>query len=809
MGSGRCFHCGQPVDPVFNETFEIAGETRSFCCYGCLAVCRTIEDAGLGDYYRHRRDGAVTANLVPEISDKLLYYDHPDVQRSFVSRHGPACEAALLLENVRCAACLWLNERVLRTLDGVLDVELDYTSHQARVRWDPERIRLSEILEAILSIGYVAHPYDATQRRALTAQLRRRSTERLLFAGLIGMMVMNFALAGYLAGSSEQTNDLPLWIRIGRWTSLFAVTALLAYPGQEFFVGAWHDLRNRRLGMDVPVVLGLVAAYLGSLHATWTETGEVYYDSIAMFVFLVLLARRIELHGRLQAAQAIDRASRIIPQVARRIDGDAECEVLVTELLPGDRVRVLPGEQVPTDGKLVEGLSSFDESMLTGEPVPVPRSPGDAVIGGSCNVDQPVVIEVSHANKDSTIADIHRLLTKGLREAPRYAVLAQRVATWLVGAVLLIAGATAAVWLVVDPAVALPSTIAVLIVTCPCALALAVPVVAAIGVGRLADQGVLTMRSEAVERLAVCDTFAFDKTGTLTTGRLRLAATEPFGGLDVARAMAIAAALESHSEHPIGRALRGNGSDAWTAATRVVNQVGRGIEGWVEGTRWRIGKIDYVFEPGVAAPIRDAAVRHRSGADLVVALGDAAGAGALFVLRDEVRPGAGVLLNALRRQGAKRLVLLSGDRQDRAGGFSTDLDFDEVLGDLSPADKLAWIQARQAEGAKVAMIGDGINDAPTLATADASVTFAEATQLAQANSDFIVLRNDLSALEGLRRLSGRMRHIVRQNLAWSIMYNLLAVPAAALGWIAPWGAAIGMSISSLLVVLNALRLRFA
>jgi Cu2+-exporting ATPase len=288
-----------------------------------------------------------------------------------------------------------------------------------------------------------------------------------------------------------------------------------------------------------------------------------------------------------------------------------------------------------------------------------------------------------------------------------------------------------------------------------------------------------------------------------------LAAIEPFGGLDIARATAIAAALESHSEHPIGQALRGNGSDAWTAATRVVNQVGRGIEGWVEGTRWRIGKIDYVFEPGVAAPIRDAAVRHGSGADLVVALGDAAGAGALFALRDEVRPGAGVLLNALRRQGAKRLVLLSGDRQDRVGGFSTDLDFDEILGDLSPADKLAWIQARQAEGAKVAMIGDGINDAPTLATADASVTFAEATQLAQANSDFIVLRNDLSALEGLRRLSGRMRHIVRQNLAWSIMYNLLAVPAAALGWIAPWGAAIGMSISSLLVVLNALRLRFA
>ncbi len=298
----NCFHCGLPLDPNFNDRLQILGRERAFCCNGCLAVARSIAASGLEEYYEHRREKAITADVVPEIVRKLGFYDHPDVQNSFVRGKEDTREASLLLENIRCAACLWLNERVLRGLDGVIDVDLDYASHHARVRWDPTRIKLSEILESILNIGYVAHPYDATKREELNALQQKRSTERLLFAGIIGMMVMNFAIAGYVMGYGDETGELGLWVIIGRWTSLFATTALLAYPGQEFFIGAWRDLRNRRLGMDVPIVLGLSVAYLGSIHTTWTQTGEVYYDSIAMFIFLVLLARRIELRGRIRAA---------------------------------------------------------------------------------------------------------------------------------------------------------------------------------------------------------------------------------------------------------------------------------------------------------------------------------------------------------------------------------------------------------------------------------------------------------------------------------------------------------------------------
>jgi Cu2+-exporting ATPase len=804
-----CFHCGLPLDPAFTETLPVLGHNRAFCCPGCLAVSQAIIRAGLEEYYEHRREKAITADVVPEILDRLAFYDHPDVQKSFVRDRAELREASLLLENIRCAACLWLNERVLRGLDGVVDVELDYASHHARVRWDPSRIRLSEILEGILNIGYVAHPYDPARREALNALQRKRSTERLIFAGVIGMMVMNFSIAGYVMGVGDETGELSLWSRIGRWTSLFGVTTLLAYPGQEFFTGAWRDLRSRRLGMDVPIVLGLGIAYLGSLHTTWTQSGEVYYDSIAMFIFLVLLARRIELRGRLRAADALDRVGKILPRVALRLVPDGEHEVLVTELAPGDRVRVRPGEVVPTDGRLVDGHSSFDESLLTGEPLPVARGVGDPVIGGSCNVDQTVTIEVERDSGDSTVAEIHRLLARGLREAPRYAVLAQRAAAWFVAGVLVIATVTATVWLSIDPAAALRNTVAVLIVTCPCALALATPVAAAIGVGRLADRGLLTIRSDAIETLAQCDTVAFDKTGTLTLGELTLERIEPFGGVEAPQATALAAALESHSEHPVGRALRQAHSGPPIPVQGLQNHVGEGLEGQIGEETWRLGRPTFALSAAGTEGLRPRAARLAADGGLVVALSNERGGGALFLLHDEVRPGASGLIEALRGQGVRRIALLSGDNQASVERFTGGLGFDQTLGDMKPADKLRWIRARQAEGSRVVMIGDGINDAPTLAAADVSVSFAHATELAQVNSGLLLLGTDLAVIGDLRRLATRTRKIIRQNLIWAASYNFLAVPAAAVGLIAPWGAAIGMSMSSLLVVVNALHLRRA
>ncbi len=801
-----CFHCGLPLDLNFTRKLKVLGQDRDFCCPGCHTVCDTIVKAGLEDYYSHRREKARTADVVPEIVQKLGFYDHPDVQKSFVRGSGTIREASLLLENIRCAACLWLNEQALRGLEGVLDVELDYASNHARVRWDPTLIHLSEILEAVINIGYVAHPYDPTRREQLNQLQRKRSTERLIFAGVIGMMVMQFAIAGYVMGYSDETGELALWVRIGRWTSLFATTLLLVYPGQEFFTAAWRDLRNRRLGMDVPIVLGLSIAYLGSLHTTWTQSGEVYYDSIAMFVFLVLLARRTELRGRVTATDALDRVGKIVPRVATRLHEAGEEQVHVTDLQAGDTVRVRPGEIVPTDGRIVLGTSSFDESLLTGESLPVSRTAGDEVIGGACNVDQAINIEVTSEAGESTVAEIHRLLAGGLRDAPRYAELAQQAAGWFVGAVLLIALVTATTWLIVDPALALPHTVAVLIVTCPCALALATPVAAAISTGRLADTGVIQTRGDALEALAQCDAFVFDKTGTLTRGELALDRITGVQGMDHEQALAIARVLEQDSEHPIGKAIVNALPDNTPAfaAQDFHNTPGLGVEGMVEGERWRLGKPEFAAR-GAALDVQIEELR-RAGF-IVTALSNGLDAHALFAFRDQMRSGVPDLMRQLRCDGVSQIIVLSGDAQQSVDRCADGLDIDIAKGDCRPTGKLRWIRTLQQQGARVAMVGDGINDAPTLAAADVSVSFAHATELAQMHSGILLLGQDISVLSEIRAQAQQTRRIIRQNLAWAATYNLLAVPAAALGMVPPWGAAIGMSASSLLVVVNALRLR--
>jgi len=807
-----CFHCGLPVlESQPAPVLEVFGEPRHFCCHGCHAVCKAILDAGLDDYYRHRTDPAVSANRqrVPDFLRQVELFDRPEIQQDFVTHVGDTREAALLLDNIRCPACLWLNERHLRSLPGVIDVHIDDTTQRARVRWDPQTIRLSEILRAITDIGYLAHPYDATRSEQLNQQRRRRSTERLIFAAAVGMLVMNFSLATYFMVDTGPGGMLPLWVTVGRWTSLLLSLLLLAYPGQEFFAGAWNDLRHRRLGMDVPVVLGLSAAFVGSLHATVTGQGEVYFDSIAMFIFLLLLARRLELRGKLSASDRLERLARITPRMASRLDESGElAAVSVNELAVGDLIQLLPGETLPVDGVLITGSSSFNESLLTGEALPVLHQPGDAVIAGSVNAEQAVTIRVTHTVQYSAVSEIRHLVERGLEIRPRYALLAEQVASWFVALLLLIATATAAYWLLTDPGNWLSSTIAVLIVTCPCALALATPVALAVSAGRFIDLGVLPLRMRALDALARCDRFVFDKTGTLTTGHAAVAAVVPVAGLDEDSCLRHAAALAAGSAHPVANALREAVPQPRIVTSRVENVPGAGIRALVEGREWRFGKPGFVAEHAALDEHTRAIIADgRARGQLVSILANSGSVQAVLLFDDPLRPGIKALLAGLKDSGVQQLAILSGDAQDTVRRLARQLGIEEAHGGLSPADKLAWTQAQQAGGRQLAMFGDGINDAPTLAAADVSISFAGATDLANASSDFLILGEDAGVLVDARRLARRTRRNIQQNFGWAVAYNLVAVPFAAAGWIPPWGAAIGMSVSSLLVVMNALRLQ--
>ncbi|MEJ2308212.1 MAG: heavy metal translocating P-type ATPase, partial [Gammaproteobacteria bacterium] len=654
----RCFHCGLPVPDIEEiPTLEVHGRERHFCCHGCEAVCKAIVDAGLEDYYRHRSDPAVTAgvDIIPDFLKQVGLYDRPEIQKDFVTGEDDWREANLLLENIRCPACLWLNEKHLRSLDGVIDVHIDDITQRARVRWLPEKIRLSEILTAITSIGYVAHPYDASRSQALQKERRRRSTERLIFAGLIGMLVMNFSIATYVM--TPEGEGLPLWITIGRWTGLALTALILAYSAQDFFAGAWNDIRNRRLGMDIPVVLGLTVAWSGSLYTTITEHGEVYFDSIAMFVFFLLMARRLELRGKLRAAGRLEELARVTPRTAVRIDAQGERhKVTVDELVPDDVIRLTPGETLAVDGVILKGVSTFDESLLTGEATPLVREPGDRVVAGSVNGEQPVDIRVTHTVQGSAVSEIRHLVEGGLEQRPGYALLAEQAATWFIAVILVIAGSTALYWWFNEPSQWLPSTISVLIVTCPCALALATPVALAVSAGRFIDLGVLPLSMKALDALALCRQFIFDKTGTLTEGRPAVTDVILTGGIERDEALAIAGALSADSEHPVAKALQVEAGQNRHIES-LLNVPGAGTQALIDGGTWRLGKPEFACEPlhmppAVAAEIE----RLRSSGHLVSLLADADAVRAIFAFDDRLRPGVPAMLSELQALGAERFT---------------------------------------------------------------------------------------------------------------------------------------------------------
>ena len=789
------------------------GLPRQFCCLGCQAVAKTIVESGNEDYYRYREapDGTAGPASLPDFLDQLTVYDNPEVQKSFVRQDNDGTkEAFLILEDIRCAACIWLNEQHLRSIEGVVDVNMDYTSHQARVRWQPQTVQLSEILLAIAAIGYRAHPFDPTQREKLNQEQKHKSFTRLLFSGLLGMEVMGRAIAGYWMGGVDAQGHLELWEIIGRWTDLMIVTIMLGYSGISFYISAWRDLKNRHLGMDLPIVIGLTTAYIGSFIATVQQAHEVYYDSIAMFIFLMLAARYYELQGRLLAGASLDRLLKVIPKTSHRFKGNTLEDVLVTELMIGDQIQINPGETVPVDGRLISGHSSFDESLLTGEMMPVMYSPGARLISGSCNIDQSVVMQVERSYMDSTLTDIYCLLEKGIKSRPRYALIAERIAKWFVLVIFVIASITAIFWSLIDTAKVLPVTIAVLMVTCPCALALATPVALSLSSGLFAKMGVLPLKMSAIEELSESDTVVFDKTGTLTVGQPELIQTilSDNASRDETAYRQIAASLEWFSEHPIAKTFKLEDDEPTYTVNKLTNYPGQGITGEINGELWKIGKLSFCTNKVLLQPSQQAQAHqaHLAG-HIVIGLSKNEQLECIFLLHDPLREGGYKMIQALLLQGIKKVVILSGDHPETVARVAQQLGINEFYGHMKPQDKLNWIQSQQAHKKHIIMVGDGINDAPTLAAANVSISFIGATDLAQISSDFIIMGQHINVIPKLRQLSRKSRTIIIQNLSWAGAYNLLAVPFAAFGWIPPWGAALGMSLSSFIVISNSLRLK--
>ncbi len=800
-----CYHCGLPNPGGSSYYAVVDGERHAVCCPGCKAVAEAIAENGLSSYYRTRSAYAPRqASATAVESLELAIYDQPEVQAGFVrTLAGHEREATLILEGITCAACLWLNEQHLASLPGVLVADVNYTTRRARVRWDESRIRLSGILAQVAVIGYRAWPATSANAEALRKRENRAALWRLFVAGFGMMQVMMYAVPAYLAQAGTMSDDLRLLMRLA---SLVLTVPVVFYSAAPFFRGAWRDAQRRRLGMDVPIALGIAAAFGASIYATFTGGADVYYDSIAMFVFFLLCARYLEMRARQRAAASLEYLDKALPLNAHRLRSDGQAsdteEVPAVSLKPHDRVLVRAGESFPADGTLLEGDTECDESLLTGESAPVRKRPGDAVTGGAFNRLSPVVVEVERVGDDTCVSGIRRLVESASARRPEVGGLADRIAGVLVAAVLLIAAGSAFAWLEIDPSRALWVTVAVLVVSCPCALSLATPAVMTVAVGLLSRRGVVVVRAHALDALAAVTHVVFDKTGTLTEGRLALLSVAPRPGVTRDDALSLAAALEKNSEHPIARAVLDAAPirDLATAAD-VRNVPGAGLEGRVEGIRYRLGTSTFVADlAGTPADAQAAA-----GGATRVWLGREGAWLASFDLVDALRPEAVAVVQQLRAAG-KQVLIWSGDAQPAVAAVAASLTADGCEAGLLPEDKHARMLALQRDGAVVAMVGDGVNDAPVLAQAQLSIAMGSGALLAQATADVVLLSGRLQGLLDAFGVARSARRIVRQNLAWALGYNAIALPLAAAGLVTPWLAGIGMGASSLLVVLNALRL---
>ncbi|MFW6041496.1 MAG: heavy metal translocating P-type ATPase [Guyparkeria sp.] len=803
-GAPSCFHCGLPVPPGADYRTCVLGEERDMCCPGCQAVAQAIVEADMEDYYRHRTEASPRPDDdLQRVLEELSIYDRPEMQKSFVAnREGDRREASLILEGIVCAACIWLSEKHVRQLPGVESFSVNFSTHRAQVVWDNRQVQLSDILKAIASIGYRAYPYDPNRQDRVYRRERHDMMRRLAVAGLVYLQVMMISMSLYFGDFLDLSDDLRYFFW---WVSLVLSTPIVLYSGQAFFRPAWRDLKQRRVSMDLPVSISILLAYSGSVYAVLTRSGEVYFDSVTMFVFLLLAGRFLEQGARHKAGELSESLNKLVPQVANRFEPDGTVAVIPAfDLVPGDRILVRPGGPVPADGVVLEGTSGVNAAMLTGESIPETKTVGDEVSAGTVNTESPLVVRVEKVGQDTMVSSIVRLIDRAQSQKPRIAEVADRFARKFVVGLLVTTALVTAAWLVIDPSRAFWIAVAILAITCPCSLSLATPAAIAVSVGRLTRSGLLVSRGQAMETLAKVTHVVFDKTGTLTSGELIVRRVEPLGDLDEDRLGGIVAGLEQYADHPVGRALHAWGEGRGRSPVRVgdvESRSGLGVTGRIDGETFAVGNVRLMEELGVEMPRTGAAVD-----ELVVWVARGRQAVARAVLGDELREDAAEAVRRLKEAGVE-VSLLSGDHPARAEMIGKRLGVDHAVGGLLPEDKMDRVARLQADGARVLMVGDGVNDAPVLARADVSMAMGGGTAVAKHSADMVLLNDRVAETAFAITYARRTMGVIHQNLTWSVWYNGIAIPVAALGFVQPWLAAIGMSLSSIAVIGNALRLR--
>ncbi len=826
--SGKCYHCHQANPEAPNITLTIDGEEQRFCCYGCQMVTQTIQSCGLSHFYQFRDMPNERPKLDSAAQQQLRQFDEPLYQKQFVKystdKAQSTAKATFIIEGISCAACVWLIESRLKQLPNVIAVNVNLSDHRLDLQWKSDA-QLSDILRPLIEIGYDIHPYHADTADQLQKKAFQRHILRLSVAALGLMQVMMYAVGLY----SGQFHGMdPQYLYFLRWVSALVTTPVVLFSAQPFFSNAWRGLSAKHLNMDVPISIAILGAYFASLWATFTHGEEVYFDSVSMFVFFLLLGRFLEMRARHNTNRTVRNLMRINPDYAtlliRENDIDTPHAVPVNKIQMGDRLLIKPGEHIPVDGMVIEGKSAVSEAMLTGEFAtrPVSAEHRSQVLAGSQNSDSVLTVEVSATGDNTTLGSIIQLLHQAQQQKPKLAQLADRIAHYFVAAVLTLTLITYLIWQSVDPSRAFWVALAVLVATCPCALSLATPTVLTVAINKLAEHGIVITQLNALPFFAKAKHIVFDKTGTLTAGHFTVQQVDVLQAgqhYDELQVLKLCAYLEQYSEHPIATAFKGIERVTVDPITDKASQLptyvpSQGIEATLNKKRYRLGKRTFAISASSTAQTDtfDASKKTYGDQDgdqseLTLYLSENDQLIATITLSDSLRHDAEALTEKLRHD-AMTLHLLTGDQPRGAAAVAQALPaLEKVASGCSPEQKQTYVKGLTSSGEAVIVVGDGINDSPILSCAHASIAMGSGTDLAKSCADAVLIRDHLSGVHTLRHISQQVERRIQQNISWAILYNISILPLAAMGWVPPYIAAAGMSLSSLLVVINASRIK--
>ena len=805
-----CFHCGELVPTRIEIFVTIFNQPQALCCIGCEAVATTIVDNNLTDYYRFRTELAPKGSaLIPEQLKCNQLLDDESLQSEFTFKTAEYKETILSIDGITCSACAWLIEMQLDKIAGVTSISVNATTQRATIRWQDNRLKLSDIITKIQHIGYQAFPFKASLSEEKNQIQAKAFIKRLGISGILMMQVMMIAVGLYFGAFSGMEKHNLIYLR---WASLLLTIPIICYGALPFYQGAIRSVKAHRLSMDVPVTIAITLAFSASVWATISQKGEVYFESVAMFTFLLLIGKFLEFRARSRAAEVSANLLKLMPMTATKIVDKKEIFIAAKQLIVDDLVIIKPGQLVPADGEITLGKSQLNEAMLSGEQIPVTKSVGDKVFAGTINGDSNLQVKVMQESSYSFLSQLIRLSETSQAHKPKLAQLSDKIAQYFVALILLCAITTAFYWQQHLPEQAFWITLSVLVVTCPCALSLATPTALTCSTTRLNRDGIMIKSSHVMETIPQVTSFAFDKTGTLTTGEFVIKQTITLGCFDQEQTLGFAAALESHSEHPLAKAFKLY-RDFKYSASEVVVHPGRGVSGCINQQIFTLGKPSWLLQNNADLDkYKDAqcvlVVNNNNKTNKLIAV---------FYLEDHVRDDAQLLLDHLKEKQVKT-IMLSGDNESGCKKVSEILSMDKIYSGLNAQDKVNKLKELQgisiitgeqliAKAKKtVAMIGDGVNDTPVFGAAHVSIAMGSGTDIAKNGADVILLHNQLSAVQTLLRVANKNRLIIYQNYSWAFGYNAIVLPLAMAGFITPYMAVIGMSASSLIVITNSLRL---